>query len=77
MAKIPMEYQYAWYILRYHEKFNGNLSDHNCMRKIAYETGGVNMLEYTMRMKELEELSDEDLSILKGILEKYGLYVDL
>lgn len=77
MPKIPTEYEYAWYILRYHEEFNGRLSDYDCMRKFANETGGVNMVEFILRKKELTKLSAEEISILKKILEKYGLYVDI
>lgn len=77
MPRIPVEYEYAWYILRYHEDFNGRLSDESCIRKIANETGGVNLLEFSLRKNELKNLSDEDLSTLKNILENHGLYVDL
>ena len=77
MLKIPMEYEYAWYILRYHKDFYGRLSDNDCIRRIADETGGVNLVEYSLRKKELTKLSAEEIDILKRILEKYDLYVDL
>lgn len=76
MPKIPIEDEYAWYILKYHEEFNGRLSNADCMRKIGNETGRFNMKEYVLRKKELTKMSAEEISILKKILEKDGLYVD-
>lgn len=77
MPKVPSEYEYAWYILRYHENFNGTLSDGECIKKIANETGGVNLVQFSLRKAELKKMSAEEISILKTLLERYGLYVDL
>ena len=76
MPKIPVEYMYVWYILRYHKDFNGKLSDEGCMKKIANETGGVNLVQFVFRKNELKKFSAEEMSMLKIILEEYGLYVD-
>lgn len=76
MPKIPTEFEYAWYILRYHKDFNGNLSDESCIRKIANEKGGVNMVQFSLRKGELKRLSANEMFVLKQELEKYGLYVD-
>jgi len=72
MPKIPTGYEYAWYILRYHEEFNGRLSDADCMIKIDNEMGRFNLYEYNLWQRELRERSAEEISILKKFFEKYG-----
>lgn len=69
--KKSME-KYIWYILKYHKDFSGILSDEECMRKISYETGGVNMLDFRMCQDALKEYSKQDIDVVLMDLEQRG-----
>lgn len=61
-----------WYILKYHEEFNGMLSDEECMSKISYETGGVTMHDFRFCKDTLKELSKQDIDIVLMDFEQRG-----